>query len=190
MSAVTENIFGRTSAFAPPLLREPSNAATTQRADVFARRERYTAAVSLPEPKRIVVDLQIGDQSVQLTCSDFGSGLPSWVEPVLRSMEERWGRVPGWDSYDAKPTDLHHAIRLLEYLSELLRHNSTPPVITPLVDGGVQAEWHRNEQDLEIVVPSDDVARYYYYNAATGKEQEEELTPPRFSLVRTLIDHF
>jgi hypothetical protein len=109
--------------------------------------------------------------------------------PALQSLSERWGIEPGWDSYDAKPTDPQHAVQLLNYLSALLRDESTPPVITPLSDGGVQAEWHENSQDLEIVAPVGEPARYYYYNATTAEEEEGELDQ-HLAKVRALIDQF
>jgi hypothetical protein len=41
-----------------------------------------------------------------------------------------------------------------------------------LGDGGLQIEWHRRQQDLEIVVAADEAPRFYYKNRATGAEQE------------------
>lgn len=190
MGAVAEDICNGTSALAPRLRQPPTNAATIQHADVFARRERRPAAVSLSEPKGINVSFQIGGQPVRLTYTGSGADLPAWALPVLQSLSERWGIEPGWDSYDAKPTDLQHAVQLLNYLSALLRDGSTPPVITPLSDGGVQAEWHRSSQDLEIVVPVGEPPRFYYYNASTEKEEEGELVQQHFEQVRALIDKF
>lgn len=185
MSAVPKEIYRPTLRS----LHKLSNATTTQRADVFARRERYPTAVSLPEPKNIIVRLQSGDQVFQLTYPDFGGGLPSWVDVALDSLAERWGEQPGWDSYDAKATDLHCAVHLLQYLFDLLHDGSTPPVITPLSDGGVQAEWHRDHQDLEIVIPAGEPARYYYYNVTTQEEEEQELDH-KLEHVSALIAYF
>jgi len=187
MNAVREDIYAGTSALAPGLRYPQNDATTTQHADVFARRQRRPIAV-LP-PRKPDVVLQAGGQTVQLVYSESENRLPSWAIPVLRSLAERWGTEPGWDSYDAKPTDPQHAVRLLNYLCVLLNDSSTPPVITPLSDGGLQAEWHQNNQDLEIVVPADEPERYYYYNATTGEEEEEELAPQQ-AHVRDLISNF
>jgi hypothetical protein len=178
--------FKETSVFSPQLLYPVSSAATTEYADVLARRERYLTA-SLPEPKPIDVVFHIGDQAFLLTYRDAGNGLPPWAPSVLRSLSERWGLEQGWDSYDARPTDLQRAVELLNYLSALLSETSIPPIITPLSDGGVQAEWHRNKQDLEIVVPVNQPARYYYFNVTAGKEEDEELGPEKLAHVRALI---
>lgn len=175
------------SVFAPVMRNQSIGAATTQHADVFARQQRQAAAVSFPAPKSFVL-LQIGNQCVKLTYSELGAGLPAWVPPVLQSLSERWGLEQGWDSYDAKPTELQHAVQLLNYLSAFLMEGSALPVITPLSDGGLQAEWHRNNQDFEIMVPADEPASYYYYDAATQSGEEEELNAENFARVRTIIE--
>ena len=95
----------------------------------------------------------------------------------------------GWDNYQAKPTDTQLASRLLGYLFTLMQRNSTPPVITPLADGGVQAEWQRNNQVLEIVVTADEPATYYYSNPAAHEEEEQQLEHGLMR-VRDLISHF
>lgn len=176
MSAVAEQRYN-TSACASQIRHLGTTAATNQHADVFARHERQSTALSLadPTPKRIGVCLQIEDHTIVLTYLDLGTGLPAWAASVLHSLSERWGVKPGWDSYDAKATDREYVVRLLNYLSALMQDTSTPPIVTPLSDGGVQAEWHRQNKDLEIVVPADHPARYYYYNAATEEEEEEDL---------------
>lgn len=175
MSAIAERLFD-TSACASRLRHLDTTAAPNQQTDVFARDERQSTAFSLAAPTRIsiVVHRRLGDPIV-LTYLNFGTGLPAWADFVLRSLAERWGVKPGWDSYDAKATDRENVVRLLNYLSALMQDTSTPPVVTPLSDGGVQAEWHRQNKDLEIVVPADHPARYYSYNAATEEEEEEDL---------------
>jgi hypothetical protein len=190
VNTVAERIYN-TSAFAPQHGHLTSTAATIQHADVFARHERQFTGFSLsePKPRQITVFLQIDDETVALNYPDFGTGLPTWATPVLRSLSERWGVRPGWDGYDAKPTDLKHVVRLLNYLSAFMQDGATPPTITPLSDGGLQAEWHRQNRDLEIVVPADEPARYYYYNAATDEEEERDLES-NSARVQELIEQF
>jgi hypothetical protein len=180
-----------TTAFAPRLARSAISAATVQHADVFARDERQSTAYSFSQtkPRPIEPLLQIGDQSVVIIDLDFGSGLPTWADPVLRSLSERWGVKPGWDSYDAQPTSIEHVVLLLNYLSVLMEDVSTPPIVTPLADGGVQAEWHRNGNELELVVPADEPARYYFHNATT-KVEEEETLESNYARVKKLIGQF
>ncbi|MFN0316577.1 MAG: hypothetical protein ACKVQA_16260 [Burkholderiales bacterium] len=180
-----------TTAFSPQTARSASTAATFQQLDVFARDERRPAAFSVPRdiPRRVAVRLQIEDRSIELTFH-LGNNLPGWINPVLSSLSERWGVKPGWDTYDARPTEIEHVDRLLNCLYALMNDASTPPIITPLADGGVQAEWHRNGNELELVVPADGPARYYYYNAKTKAERKDILKESRHALVRRLIAEF
>lgn len=188
MTALLEGTYDKILAFAPHMGQLDNSAATTSYADVFARRERQTTVVS-PELTPRIVHIQLDARRSVVTHSDSGAELPPWFAPVLRSFLERRGEKPGWDSYDAKPTETRHAVRLLTYLFALMGRNSTPPTITPLWDGGVQATWHRNSKDLEIVVSADEPPTYYFRDAATGEEQEEILEPNR-ARARALIHQF
>ena len=114
---------------------------------------------------------------------------PQWIKYVIYSMSENWGINQGWDSYDARPTDLDHAIKLLKYLSQILPDEAAAPIVTPLADGGLQAEWHRGNKDMEIIVPYNEPARYYYFDAYTEYEEENNLDG-NFEVVREHINKF
>jgi hypothetical protein len=188
MNARVEPLYAQTgAAFTPALLQ---SAATTY-TDVFGRRERHSS-VLLGEHRsrpRVAIELQIGEQTTVLTYAYADAALPAWVTPVLQSISERWGVKPGWDSYDAKPTELRHVLRLLNALSAVMQDDSSAPLVTPLSDGGVQAEWHKHSEALEVVVPADEEARYYYYNEDSAQE-EEEAFEPHCARVHELISHF
>jgi hypothetical protein len=188
MTALLEGTYDSILAFAPHMGQLDNSAATTPHADVFARRERLSTAYS-PELKRRIVHIEFGDRRGVVTYPSSSAEPRPWIVPVLRSLSERWGMKAGWDSYDAKPTDARHAARLLTYLFELMGRNSTPPIITPLWDGGVQATWHRNNKDFEIVVSADEPPIYYFRDPATDEEEEEKLEPNR-ERVRVLIGQF
>lgn len=94
---------------------------------------------------------------------------------MLKSLPERWGAIPGWDSYNAKPASLQLVVKLLNVLSIVIRDNFQPPQVTALADGGMQAEWHRSKRDLEIVVSADEPPAYYFFDHATGAEEEATL---------------
>ena len=175
------------SAFAPTQRRDLTNVTNLQtNADAFAYRNIAVAA----DAELHSVSVVLGGRDAALTYPR-GYVLPRWLVPVLRSMEERWGREPGWDSYSAEPTSLRHAQRLLEFLVKVMGDDSTPPTITPLPDSGLQAEWHQGDEDLEIVVPSDEPERYYYYNAQTRSEEGEgQEARKQVSRLRDLIRQF
>lgn len=175
------------SAFAPTQRRDLTNVTNLQtNANAFAYRNIAVAA----DAENHSVSVILGGRGAALTYPR-GYVLPRWLVPVLRSMEERWGREPGWDSYSAEPTSLKHAQRLLEFLVTVMGDDSTPPTITPLPDSGLQAEWHQGDEDLEIVVPSDEPERYYYYNAQTRWEEGEgREARKQVSRLRDLIRQF
>jgi hypothetical protein len=163
-----------------------TSSATTQWADVFARQERRATAISIPEPRRLPVRFSVDGELIEFTYMSFDIGLPSWATPVLQSLAERWGARPGWDSYEAKPTSPQLAAKLLNIFSDLMQEGSALPHITPLSDGGVQAEWHNQGKDLEIVVPADGDPTYYYFDQATNEEEEGDLDP-NYARVQDLI---
>jgi hypothetical protein len=70
-----------------------------------------------------------------------------------------------------------------------MQDDSSAPLVTPLSDGGVQAEWHKHNEALEVVVPADEEVRYYYYNEDSAQE-EEEAFEPHCARVHELISHF
>lgn len=182
MSALAiENSWGA-SVYAPKI-RKPRTAEAVSM-DIFARRER-SIPVMPQRHQAIERVIQIGSQYILLTTED---NLPIWFEPVINSMSERWGASPGWDSYEARPTDSNLAIKLLNYLSEIMPDEAVPPIITPLADGGLQAEWHRGNKDIEVVVPYNEPARYYYFDAATDQEEEEELSQQHIGRLRAHIN--
>ena len=173
----------QTEAFSPQNRQMINGSPTTQWADVLARRERRETR----RMHRFIIRLPIPGDSIELIYTSTDAVLPPWAVPVLQSLSERWGSQPGWDGYEAATTNVQLVVKLLNTLSDLMPEPSAPPLITPLADGGVQAEWHHNEQDLEIVVPALENPTYYYFNRRTNFE-EGELLGPNYSRVQDLIE--
>ena len=165
------DVFGRESR------RVVTTSGSMQPADVFARRERREATITFPEQRRFTIGLSIegAPEQVEFTYATLDRALPHWASPVFQSLSRRWGATPGWDGYRALPTNPQLVVKLLNILSDLMRQNYQPPQITPLADGGAQAEWHSGGQDLEIVVRADEEPAYYYFNQASGVEEEAEI---------------
>jgi hypothetical protein len=139
--ATAAHHFYQTDVFGLRNQRAISSFPGNQHTDVFASRERRSAAaISEPRPHRVKLEIAVGGEAIEITY--FGSTLPTWAEPLLRSLPERWGATPGWDGYRAMPTNLQLVVRLLNILSSVMRDSVPPPEVTPLADGGVQAEWH------------------------------------------------
>ena len=141
--------------------------------DVFARRELNASTLDRPAARRPIaeVELEIGVETIRF--SYLGEGrLPDWIEPVFESISQRWGIGNGWDGHSAKPTSPACVGELLNCLELVMKSEGMPPTMTPLADGGMQAEWHKNGKSLEIVVSSDDAPEYYLFDPATGREEE------------------
>jgi hypothetical protein len=77
-------------------------------------------------------------------------------------------------------------VNLLNILLEIMQEDYAPPQVTPLADGGVQAEWHSAGHDLEIVVSADERPAYYYFNHESGKDEEAEMEA-QYARVQDLI---
>jgi hypothetical protein len=102
----------------------------------------------------------------------LSSQVPMWVEPTLRAYSQIQELADDWDSYGAKKVN-HDLIRSsLLVLTQVMGPLSPVPSVVPLADGGLQLEWHRKQQDLEIVFPVDDTPQFIYQNRATGEERE------------------
>jgi hypothetical protein len=185
--ATTADAFYRTEVFALRDQRATISATGRQWADVFSRQGRHETVATMPRQHRITFRLPIEGDSIDLAYSSLDPCLPQWAGAVLQSLSERWGVQPGWDSYSAAPTSPQLAVKLLNVLSGLLVEDSMAPQITPLADGGVQAEWHQPEQDLEIVVPAIEDPTYYYFNGRTSEEEEGGLDP-NWAHVQDLIN--
>jgi hypothetical protein len=184
MASATEILY-RTDVFAPQDVITAT--ATAQWTDVFARCERRATPATTPTLRRLPVRLSVNGTSIEFTYITFEAGLPGWADSVLGSLAERWGTRAGWNSYGALPTNQQLVVKLLNILSDLLRDESRPPIITPLADGGVQAEWHHSNQDLEIVVPADEEPNYYYLSHSNNVEEEADLHQ-NYAHVQDLIE--
>lgn len=177
------DIFGRENQFSR------ASSGLIQRADVFARWERRPTAITSPEPRRFTVRLLVDGEPLEFAYTTFDEELPAWTGPVFKALSERWGARPGWDSYDAQPTNPHLVANLLNILLDLMHHDDAPPQVTPLADGGVQAEWHSREQDLEIVVTASEPPSYFYFDLAASTQEEADLDA-NYARVQVLIGHF
>lgn len=184
--ASTAEAFNRADIFGPQNRHDLTGSLMASKTDVIGRRERRGVYATASELRRLKVRLLIEGVPVEFAYSTPNAVLPAWVAPVFQSLAERWGGRPGWDSYRAKPTDPSLVLTLLNALSDLMDSDSSPPQVTPLADGGIQAEWHSHDHDLEIVVSATDTPIYYYRSAASNHEEEAELhkDPAR---VRSLI---
>jgi len=100
------------------------------------------------------------------------NALPAWVKPTISAFIGIHNLSDNWDSYGGKAANRDLIKQSLFVLGLIMQSDSPAPSVVPMGDGGIQTEWHRRQQDLEIVFPADEAPRFYYRNRATGAEQE------------------
>ena len=95
-----------------------------------------------------------------------------WFRPVVSRLEGALSLAPGWDSYSALPTTATEVEAAILFLASFLDHDSAPPTIVPLPDGGIQLEWHRGGVDVEATFPVAEDAELYIRDIDSGEEVE------------------
>jgi len=100
------------------------------------------------------------------------SQLPAWLEPTLSAFLSIRSLGENWDSYGGKKTSDDLIKLALSILTQIMPVNAPVPSVVPLGDGGLQLEWHRKQQDLEIVFPVDTTPTFYYCKNNSGVETE------------------
>ena len=117
---------------------------------------------------------------------DYGQPLPGWFDPVMQGFADLITLDPKWDSYRGKIIERAVIEKAIAVLDALLTPTSPAPSIVPLSSGGLQVEWHRSDQDLEIVFEPRQTPEFSYKNARSGAE-EEGLVSSRWGLLIQLI---
>ena len=98
--------------------------------------------------------------------------IPSWVKPTIARLVDVQRLPENWDSYGSHPIKAELIKNALGVLGATMSQNIPAPAVVPLADGGLQLEWHRRQQDLEIVFSADEPAQFFYRNRATDQQDE------------------
>lgn len=99
--------------------------------------------------------------------------VPIWIETTIGSLVDLPWERDGWQE-GAVATKKEAVSWLLIALSASLGPNSPAPVIGPMWDGGVVAEWHQNGIDIEIAISPDGIMAWSFADFETGNEEEVE----------------
>lgn len=153
------------SAFAYPI---PSSIASTGNRTVSQWSYESTSYAELTEPRKRTLRIPAKDGA--FTISLNAAALPAWIEPTIEAFAKIQNLQDNWDSYGGKAVNPDTLQQSLAVLAQIMRTNSPAPSIVPLGDGGIQVEWHRKQQDLEIVFAVDERPQYYYTNQASNAE--------------------
>lgn len=128
---------------------------------VLTTREWQRVRVVPPVPQRQVV-----------TAND----LAPWVEPVVNRLVALSALPADWDTYGAPPISSRAVIDMWTVLQTIMRPNTPPPFIAPTAKGYLQAEWHQNSVDLEIVVLSATEIQVGFEDQRMGIELDKSVT--------------
>lgn len=105
----------------------------------------------------------------ELMISAEGEHLPEWFNDHLNLELNRLFALPsGWDGYTAAEVTVEAVRELVEVLFLAVGKKTVCPQFFPLSDGGLQAEWHIDGNDIEIEVDGTGSA----YVLATGPAGE------------------
>jgi hypothetical protein len=136
------------------------------------RRETTVASSSVfAKPKEMVCMISTEGSSYRIRLTISSDQPPAWVNPTFTAIIGIHRLADNWDSYGGKKVNRNLIGQSLSVLELIMDGASPAPSIVPLGDGGIQIEWHRKQQDLEITFAADDTPQYFYQNRATGVEQ-------------------
>jgi hypothetical protein len=138
-----------------------------------------TSSAALSKPKVRLYKFPFGRSAFRVVVTESlvpvaltESTIPAWVEPTISAFMRVQSLPENWDSYGSKKVNSDMVVQSLSILGQIMDPASPAPSVVPLGDGGLQLEWHRNQQDLEIVLPADELPQFYYKDRRAGTEQE------------------
>jgi hypothetical protein len=130
----------------------------------------------------------IGTTSSTVIVLDSHRRNPPWQNEVVRLLQ-----LPnGWDSYNGRPLRHDTGMFTLQLLNSVLLPSTSAPYIVPVADGGVQAEWHQNQLDIELYVSAPYACELTVIDHLQNTTETVPLTTnfDRLSLaLRTLVDY-
>lgn len=151
-------------------LQNPPSAALTERETIPRWEAPVATFAELTEPRAREMIISSGTSSYRVVFST--SSLPSWVKPTILAFDGIRTLPSNWNSYGAEIINRDLIEQSLRVLSRIMQADSPTPSIVPLGDGGIQIEWHRKQQDLEIVFAADEAPQFYYRNQRAALERE------------------
>jgi hypothetical protein len=111
---------------------------------------------------------------------------PKWFSVTLASLTRLLNLQDNWDSYGGRKPQHIAVIQGLKLLSQVMANNTPAPSVVPLSDGGIQFEWHRKSQDLEIAFLVGELPTFYYQHRE--KEEEKEGPATDINLLANLVE--
>lgn len=127
-----------------------------------------------PVSKRVKYNKRI-KQGRTIILEIVGEG-PFWLDSVYRRFEHLLSLPDNWDSYGAIKISEDAVAQAYRVLSKLNLNDESLPSIIPSNDGNIQLEWHLQNIDIEIEIPSEGMVNLYIEDSTgeTVKEIDKE----------------
>jgi hypothetical protein len=125
-------------------------------------------------PRRLLTDPLLATLSLPQSdvVVEVSQPEPSWLYPALDRLQHLSSLADNWDSYGGRRLADEAVFTALAVIARLLSDESVPPAIVPTSEGGVQLEWYREGDELEIRVgPNGDISAFRL-NEGAGEEAE------------------
>ncbi len=141
--------------------------------------QRQPTPRSRREPRRLLTEPKLVPLELSKTVIiiEVKGPEPAWFYPTLSWLQRLNHLGENWDSYGGRPPQDDVIVNALELIGHLLGHDSTPPAIVPTSAGGVQLEWHRAGDELEIrVAPNGEISAFRVNEAAGEVDELDRVT--------------
>ena len=113
----------------------------------------------------------------------------TWLDPVIKRLNELVGLRLGWDGYKAIPVTFENAFFAIEVLKVCCGVNAPTPQIVPGVSGDLQIEWHLENGDIELHILAPNAVHAWHADEHTGFEGEEVSLTTDFTTVVRWIEN-
>ena len=173
------------SAHASPFEQESSIALTCDSSATWMGSHASTSGTELTRPSEEWNALPQKTRYIRVTNS--GPQLPKWIKPTVSAFSAIQNLQENWDSYGGKIIRHDLIKQSLIMLASIMEWNSPAPSVVPLGDGGIQIEWHKNQQDLEIIFSAEESPQFYYMNRKTGMDQEGFASADKYPTLTLLL---
>lgn len=156
------------------LRRENTSAAVTTSGDAGG----IAAEVKVPLNMRMAID-----QYWSACTTKDGT---RWECDVMQRILELNSLPENWDGYSAIPINSSVMMFAISVINNAMRLTTPVPQIVPMVDGGLQLEWHERGWDLELAINQPYQSEFYFRDRGTGAEEVVDLTSDYSALHRKL----
>ncbi len=114
---------------------------------------------------------------------------PDWLKKTLEAMHHLSGLPENWSSYGSYRIEDTAIFEAMRVLANVLGPHGVAPLVVPTSIGGIQLEWHREGEDVELEVSPQGSLSAYAYNHQTNVAWEpEEVTPETIQRIKATVN--